>query len=198
MVSLTQERALLGSLATTPYPVRDRVMCLLSMQAGLRAQARASLTWAMVTDAQGEVAEVRHVPNRASTGKTGGRTMPLHSDLQAALVTLQTARAAMAPPERPMLCSERGGGWSPATVRLWFHRLSPSRKMDGCAAHSGRRTFMTRAARRVSQVGGSLRDGQERAGHTSLAMTQRDSEGETEATRTRVARAVSRSLPGVP
>jgi integrase/recombinase XerD len=59
--------------------------------------------------------------------------------------------------------------------------------MDGCASHSGRRTFMTRAARRVSQVGGSLRDGQERAGHTSLAMTQRDSEGETEATRTRVA-----------
>jgi len=110
MVSLTQERALLGSLATTPYPVRDRVMCLLSMKAGFRAQARASLTWAMVTDAQGEVAEVRHVPNRASTGKTGGRTMPLHSDLQAALVTLQTARAAMAPPERPMLFSERRVG----------------------------------------------------------------------------------------
>ena len=51
--------------------------------------------------------------------------------------------------------------------------------MDGCLSHSGHRTFMTRAARKVSQVGGSLRDMQELAGHTSLAMTQRDIEGDT-------------------
>src|SRR5678815_2954697 len=95
IVSLTQERAILGYLATTRYPARDRVMFLLSMKAGLRAKEMASLTWAMVTDAQGQVVEVLHVPNRASKGKTGGRTIPLHPDLQAALVTLQTARADM-------------------------------------------------------------------------------------------------------
>ena len=154
IVSPTQERAILGYLATTRYPVRDRVLFLLSMKAGLRAKEMASLTWAMVTDAQGAVAEVLHVPNRASKGKTGGRTIPLHPDLQAALVTLQTARGDMATPDRPILFSERGGGLSPATVRLWFHRLYTSLKMDGCSSHSGRRTFMTRAARRVSQVGG--------------------------------------------
>jgi len=187
MVSLTQERAMLGSLATTHYPTRDRGMLLLSMKAGLRAKAMASLTWAMVTDAQGQVAEVLHMPNRASKGKTGGRTIPLHPDLQAALVTLQTARGDMAPPERPILFSERGGRLSAATVRLWFHRLSTSLKMDGCSSHSGRRTFMTRAARRVSQVGGSLRDVQALAGHTSLARTQRSIEGDTEAKRTLVA-----------
>ena len=65
IVSPIQERAILGSLATTRYPARDRVMFLLSMKAGLRAKAMASLTWAMVTDAQGQVAEVLHVPNRA-------------------------------------------------------------------------------------------------------------------------------------
>ena len=161
---------MLGSLATTRYPTRDRVMFLLSMKAGLRAKDMASLTWAMVTDAQGQVAEVLHVPNRASKGKTGGRTIPLHPDLQAALVTLQTARGDMATPERPILCSEQGGGLSAATVGLWFHQLYTSLKMDGCSSHAGRRTFMTRAARRVSQVGGSLRDVQELAGHTSLAM----------------------------
>ena len=89
----------------------------------------------------------------------------------------------MATPDRPILFSERGGGLSPATVRLWFHRLYTSLKMDGCSSHSGRRTFITRAARRVSQVGGSLRDVQELAGHTSLAMTQRYIEGDTEAKR---------------
>jgi integrase/recombinase XerD len=170
MVSPTQERAMLGSLETTRYLARDRVLFLLSLKAGLRAKEMASLTWAMVTDAQGQVVEAMHVPNRASKGKPGGRTMPLHPDLQTALGTLQTARGAMAPPARPILFSERGGELSAATVRLWFHRLYTSLKMDGCSSHSGCRTFITRAARRVSQVGGSLRDVQELAGHTSLAM----------------------------
>ena len=92
MVSPTQERTMLGYLVTIRSLARDRVMFLLSMKAGLRAKEMASLTWAMVTDAQGQVAEVLHVPNRASKGKTGGRTIPLHPDLQAALVTLQTVR----------------------------------------------------------------------------------------------------------
>jgi len=95
IVSPTQERAILGYLATTRYPARDQVTFLLSMKAGLRAKEMASLTWAMVTDAQGQVAEVLHVPNRASKGKTGGRTIPLHPDLQAALVALQTVREDM-------------------------------------------------------------------------------------------------------
>src|SRR5262249_27442297 len=159
--------------ATTRYSVRDRVIFLFSMKAGLRAKEMASLTWAMDTDAQGQVAEVLHVPHRASKGKTGGRTIPLHPDLPAALGPVRTPPGDRATPERPILFSERGGGLSPATVRLWFHRLYTSLKMDGCSSHSGRRTFITRAARKVSQVGGSLRDVQELAGHTSLAMTQR-------------------------
>ena len=76
IVSPTQERAILGSLDTTRSPARDCVMFLLSMKAGLRAKEMASLTWAMVTDAAGQVAEVMHVPNRASKGTTGGRTIP--------------------------------------------------------------------------------------------------------------------------
>ena len=76
MVSPTQERAILGSLATTRYPSRDRVMFLLSLKAGLRATDLASLTWAMVPDAHGQIAEAMPVANRASTGTTGGRTMP--------------------------------------------------------------------------------------------------------------------------
>src|SRR2546422_10878641 len=45
IVSPTQERAILGYLATTRYPSRDRVVFLLSMKAGLRAKEMASLTW---------------------------------------------------------------------------------------------------------------------------------------------------------
>ncbi len=185
--SPTQERAILGYLVTTRYPARDRVLFLLSLKAGLRAKEMASLTWAMVTAAPGQVAEAMHVPNRARKGTTGGRTIPLHPDLQAAIMAWQTGRGDMATPAPPILFSERAGGLSPATVRWWFHRLSTSLKMDGCASHAGHRTFMTCAARTVSQVGGSLRDVQERAGPTSLAMTQRSIEGDTAAKRTLVA-----------
>ena len=62
ILSPIQERAILGYLVTTRYPARDRVMFLLSIKAGLRAKEMASLTWAMVTDATGQVAEVLHVP----------------------------------------------------------------------------------------------------------------------------------------
>jgi hypothetical protein len=80
IVSPTQERAILGYLDTTRYPSRDRVMFLLSMKAGLRAKEMASLSWAMVTDATGQVGEAIQLQNRASKGKTGGRTIPLHPD----------------------------------------------------------------------------------------------------------------------
>ena len=46
----------MGYLDTTRYPHRDRVMFLLSIKAGLRTKEMALLTWAMLTDAAGQVA----------------------------------------------------------------------------------------------------------------------------------------------
>jgi len=67
---------MLGYLATTRSPARDRVMVLVSIKAGLWAKAMASLTWAMATDAAGQVAEALHVLNRVSIGKTGAARFP--------------------------------------------------------------------------------------------------------------------------
>jgi len=53
----TQERAMVGFLDTTRSPHRDRVLFLVSMQTGFRTKAIASLTWAMVTDVAGQIAE---------------------------------------------------------------------------------------------------------------------------------------------
>jgi len=53
----------------------------------------------------------------------------------------------------------------------------------GASSHSGRRTFITNAAKQVFKAGVSLRDVQELVGHKSIAMTQRYIEGDTEAKR---------------
>lgn len=52
---------------------------------------------------------------------------------------------------------------------------------DGCSSHSGRRTFITSAARTIGRFGGSLRDVQMLARHSSLGMTQAYIEIDSEA-----------------
>ena len=65
----------------------------------------------------------------------------------------------------------------------WFARLYQKAGLEGCSSHSRRRTFITNAARLVHKVGGSLRDVQQLAGHSSISMTQRYIEGHTPAKR---------------
>ena len=50
-------RDLLAFTTLTRYPTRNRVIVLLSVKAGLRAGEIANLTWAMVTDPVGNIAD---------------------------------------------------------------------------------------------------------------------------------------------
>jgi integrase len=70
--------------------------------------------------------------------------------------------------------SERGGsqGMRPSSVVNWFGNLYRELGLSGCSSHSGRRTFITNAARLVFKAGGSLRDVQQLAGHRSIEQTQ--------------------------
>jgi integrase/recombinase XerC len=171
ILSDKQVRSVLGELETRRYPLRDRVMFLFSVKAGLRAIEIASVTWGMVTDAEGEIGDVIALQNRASKGRRGGRNIPIHPDLRAALKALQQKRGETARPDLPVIHSERDRGLSPGAVAVWFFRLYRSLGLIGCSSHSGRRTFVTKAARKVSEVGGSLRDVQLLAGHASLSTT---------------------------
>ncbi len=151
------------------------------MKAGLRAKEIASLTWSMVTDAEGQLGDALHLPNSASKGKNGGRTVPLNPALREALEVLSAKRADEAAPQARIIYSERGEGYSSAAVQVWFARLYGALGFDGASSHSGRRTFITKAAKRIVEAGGSLRDIQELAGHSSLATTQRYIQGDSRA-----------------
>jgi integrase len=72
----------------TRRPIRNRVIFLLSIKAGLRAKEIASLKRAMVTDAQGNLADSIHLTDTASKGHSG-RVIPLNGELKAALAALK-------------------------------------------------------------------------------------------------------------
>jgi len=176
-LSKGQVARLIAHVRTTRYAQRNVVVVLLSMKAGLRAKEIASLTWDMVTDAEGGLSSALQLPNRASKGGAGGRVIPLNAELKAALTALYEAR-----PTSPfVISSERGPKVSPAVVvnafASWYRALG----LIGCSSHSGRRTFITRAARQITMVGGSLRDVQMLAGHATLSTTQRYIDADVEA-----------------
>jgi len=176
-----QVRAALSACDGHRYPLRDRVMVLLSVRAGLRAKEIACLKWRMVTDAEGEVGDALHLGNKSSKGRNGGRTIPLHAELRAALLALKETRTVDA--DDRVIFSERTIGMSPTALQVWFHRHYAALGFVGASSHSGRRTFVAKLAKKIVEAGGSLRDVQELAGHASLTTTQRFIQGSNDAKR---------------
>jgi integrase len=166
----------------TRNPLRNRVLVLLSAKAGLRASEIANLTWAMVVDATGQISGTIELHDTAAK-RGSGRMIPIHPELRSALENLCRVAAA----SDYVVTSERRGGMTPSSIVVWFNRAFRSVGLKGCSSHSGRRTFVTRAARLVHKAGGSLRDVQLLAGHRSIQTTQRYIDGDSDAQRKLVA-----------
>jgi integrase len=174
-------RDLLAFTTLTRYPIRNRVMVLLSVKAGLRAGEIANLTWAMVTDPVGEIGTVIALEDRIAKKKSG-RVIPLHPDLRDALTALRNVTG-----NGPVIRSERNSPMAPVSIVNWFTIAYQGIGLVGCSSHSGRRTFVTRAARLVHTAGGSLWDVQILAGHRSIQTTQGYIDGDTDVQRRLVA-----------
>lgn len=174
-----QIEALLGYIKSTRYAVRNRVICLLSARAGLRAHEIAHLMWGMVLEADGMVADAIRLEDRASKGRSG-RVVPMKAELREALRLWRTEQN---PRSEYVASTERSLRTSPQAIVNMFFRWYSELGFMGCSSHSGRRTFITNAARKISTVGGSLRDVQMLAGHSDLRTTQRYIDGDAEAQR---------------
>jgi integrase len=145
---------------------RDRAMLLLSVKAGLRATEIANLLWKDV-DLEGKTLVLRQTKG----GKQ--RTVGIHRDL---LVELEAYRADLKSIKDHVFTNTHNKPGQPITansVAAWFKDLF-TRKLgwEGYSSHSGRRTFVTNAARKITEAGGSLRDVQSLAGHADLKTTQ--------------------------
>jgi integrase/recombinase XerD len=176
-----QLQALLAWLETRKHAERNRLIVLLSYKAGLRAKEIASLKWSMVMNAGGQIGEHIHLPNQASKGKSG-RIIALNKELKKQLIKAKEVDGIdIADAGRPVIQTQRQQGTTPQVVvnlfAEWYRKLG----FVGCSSHSGRRSFITQAARKASLVGGSLRYVQALAGHASLTTTSRYIEADGEA-----------------
>jgi integrase len=171
-------RRALATLHRRDNEIRNQVIILLSLRAGLRACEIAGIEWAMVLDPNGQVGRCLTVPDRIAK-KGSGRRLPLHPELRRSLQTL--ARHSIK--QGPIIVSRRGGHMRPNSIVNWFVALFAQIRAEGCSSHSGRRTFITHAARNAHKAGASLRDVQILAGHRSIEVTQAYIDGDSDAQR---------------
>ena len=178
IVSPATLRRMLAYARKTRQPKRDAVIVLLSVKAGLRACEIAGLQWSMVMTDDGKISDVVDIRN-AIAKRGSGRRIPMHPSLQRALAELWRVRTS----DNHIVASNRGGAMRANSIVNWFVAMFAELKLEGCSSHSGRRTFITAAARNVHRAGGSLRDVQLLAGHQSIDTTQRYIDGDTIAQR---------------
>ncbi len=131
MTNPVTRRALLA-VRGRPDALRDCVMVLLSLRAGLRACEIAGLDWTMVLDPAGRVAHALAVPDRIAK-RGGGRRVPLHPELRRALIDLwrESERAG------PVIPSRRGGHMRPNSAVNWFIALFAEIGAEGAPATPG-------------------------------------------------------------
>ena len=161
------------------HSTRDTTIFYVSYYAGLRAKEIASLRWEMLMESDGGLGDYLNLTNQASKGN-GGRKIPLNAYLKSSLTDLflLVRERPHFSPERSVIRTERSATTSPQVIVNLFSRWYTALGFVGCSSHSGRRTFITNIAKKISLVGGSMRDIQELAGHSSLQITQRYIEGD--------------------
>ena len=165
--------------------LRNQTIFLLSVKSGLRSKEISNLKWSEVCGSDGEVGDYINLTNSTSKGKSG-RTIPLNKEVKNNLIELlkdQKKFRNFDIGKSTVVRTERSISTSPQSIVNMFQRWYRNLGLVGCSSHSGRRTFVTETSKKISLVGGSLKDIQMMVGHKSLQTTQRYIEGDSESQR---------------
>ena len=165
--------------------LRNQTIFLLSVKSGLRAKEISQLSWKEVCNSDGEVDTQINLTNQASKGNSG-RVIPLHKSVRENLIELLERHRkyyAFNINTSFIVRTERSPFTTSQTIINMFQKWYRTLGLIGCSSHSGRRTFITETSKKISLVGGSLRDIQMMAGHSSLQTTQRYIDGDSESQR---------------
>ena len=166
-LSTKQVDLVMNYLSSTRNPIRDQLIFLLSIKSGLRAKEISSLTWSMILDSDGEVSDYINITNSASKGKTGGRSIPINKQLKTKFIEFLNHQKVqmMFDVEGRVITTQRSPSTTSQAIVNMFQRWYCRLGLIGCSSHSGRRTFITETAKKISVVGGSIRDVQMMVGH---------------------------------
>ena len=164
-----QEKAVLGFLADGRQAQRNRVMFLLSVDAGLRSKEIASVTWEMVTDASGALTDEIRLEDTASKGKSGGVVF-ISKRLGAELAAFAHTQTEMT---GTIIKSERRGSMSAQSVTNWFFSLYKRLGYEGCSVTAADAPPSPGGAERLAASAGLCGMFSRLARHSSLQMTQR-------------------------
>ena len=170
-----QAEVIVSYLSGRRNGLRNKVIFLLSVKAGLRAKEIASLKWSMVVDPDGNISSIIQLPNEASKGSSG-RIIPINKKLKQSLIEMlneEMKKKDFDIANSFVVQTERSKCTSAQAIVNMFQRWYRSLGYVGYSSHSGRRTFITNASRKIGAVGGSIRDIQIMAGHRNLQTTQR-------------------------
>jgi integrase len=155
--------------------LRNQTIFLLSVKCGLRSKEISQLSWKELCDSNGEVDDYIHLTNQTSKGNSG-RTIPLHKSVKTNLILLKEEQQKFRSFDIRtsfVVRTERSPFTTSQTIVNMFQKWYKTFGLIGCSSHSGRRTFITETSKKISLVGGSLRDIQMMVGHSSLQTTQR-------------------------
>jgi integrase len=159
------------------HSVRNTAILLLGTKAGLRAKEISGLKWKHVTDADGKIASQITLTDDISKGRSGG-LIPMARELSDVLTKLNSGRKDR---NATVILSERRTPMKTQSIINLMRTHFADCGIEGASSHSMRRTMITNAARKISSVGGSMRDVQQLARHANLQTTQRYVEANTKA-----------------
>jgi integrase/recombinase XerD len=150
------------------HAARNRIALLLSHYAGLRVGEIATLCWADLVGADGEMKQQFYLKPE-HTKSNEARPVHVSKRLQRELATYKNGLVRNVRNADPLILSQKRGPFSANSLCQLFGRLYNSAGIDGATSHSGRRWFITRLA----HSGVSPKVIMTLAGHRSLATTQR-------------------------
>ena len=160
---------LLAVVDTMKHAKRNRLLVLLSFQAGMRAGEIASLKVGNVQNEDGSIRDRIHLENKQTKGNRQ-RTVILSQKLQQAILDyVGKLTGFRCNADQPLIRSQKGGHFSPTTLVMLFRQIYDQAGLSDARSHSGRRSFITKLANK----GVSVRVVQTLAGHSSMQTTQR-------------------------
>lgn len=159
----------LAYIAQNANAVRNRVMFLLTTNAGMRVSEVAGLKLCDVLDADGTVrSEILLAAERVKHNHA--RIVYLNSALQAEITAYIHSRK-WVDAEQPMFSTHRGPrcAFTANTMTQYFYWMYKRAGIKGASSHSGRKTFLTS----LSNKGISVFVLASLAGHRSITTTQK-------------------------